>query len=984
MDASRVRRTFWEAKARIYMIVRFLPKATFQERSANATLTHSPQMNQIFYISRKPAEDFLTALDKAFKEPAEHPLLFHVYGIGGIGKSTLLDRVQETHQQQAHIAKFDFSGNIPANETPLKVMVKLYDQLPKPDIWNRKLFKSDPFIQLCEQYNQTLQRLETEPIEGEEVVKDDQRELAKELGSAAMYGLGALILTPIEPISGMTLGVSAIAEATKGTVTGVGAIKDRLLLKHPATKQDNQLQQLMLEPIPQLTKAFVEGLIRLQKPYEGLLPLPKEQKPIILILDHYEKVTSDFDLWLSEYLVKEKELQLHPIRLVLAGRYSLRKKLRNRDLIFERQLEKFDQPQTEAYLKRIGITDPKEIREISKATDGFPFHLDLIRQQMEEGRKINCSRDNRELVNRLLEGLNPTQKQVVQLAAYCRWFDEALIQKLMEANGIDFQTAVDTHLNCFGWLIEREFVIEEDYFRLNDVARDVLRRSQCKANQKKFRETHALLARYFERLANGEVNAEQAAPTRYENSKWREYTAESIYHALFAKRDEGQHQLLTHFFAGAYLKQMDVVTAPFAAVMAEAEIEDYELLPNDTRKFLTNINLAIGFGSFVLDKAPEQYEFKDEQGNSLGNSLKSQIEAALKTCLNSVDSLDELGKYAGLLYKSRRCRTLAERADLLLRAKEQAEQIATSTHPEFSSSLFFYVGNALDDLGHYEEAITSFDKALAIKDDFIGAWNNQGSALGNLGRHEEALVRFDKALAIKDDYSLAWNNRGGALANLERYEEAIASYDKALAIKDDYSLAWDNRGGALANLERYEEAIASYDKALAIKDDPATWNNRGIALMDSGRYEEAIASYDKALEIKPDDADHWSNQGLALSRLGRYDEALANQDQALKLQPEYPLWWTNQGIVLARSGRYEDALASCDKAVELQPDDESGYYGKACCYALQGDVDLAIENLQQAINLNPSRCRREAKRNSDFDSIREDERFQALLQGQTN
>lgn len=873
-------------------------------------------MNQIFYISRKPAEDFLTALDKAFKEePAEHPLLFQVYGIGGIGKSTLLDKVQETHQQQAHIAKFNFSGKIPANETPLKVMVELYDQLPKPDIWKRQLFKSDPFIRLCKQYNQTLQRLETEPIEGKQAVEDDQRELAKELGSAAMYGLGALILTPIEPVSAMTLGMSAIAEATKGTVTGVGAIKDRLLLKHPATKQDNQLQQLMLEPIPQLTKAFVEGLIRLQKPYEGFIPLPKEQKPIILILDHYEKVTSDFDLWLSEYLLKEKDLQLHPIRLVLAGRYSLRKKFpRNRDLIFERQLEKFDKPQTEAYLKRIGITAPREIREISKATDGFPFHLDLIRKQKEEGRKINCSRDNRELVDRLLEGLNPTQKQVVQLAAYCRWFDEPLIQKLMEANRIDFHTAVDANVNSFEWLIGREFVIEEDYFRLNDVARDVLRRSQYKVNQNKFRETHALLAKYFQRLANEEVNAEQAAPARYENSKWREYTAESLYHALFAKRDEGQHQLLTHFFAGAYLKQMDVVTAPFAAVMAEAEIEDYELLPNDTRKFLTNINLAIGFGSFVLDKAPEQYELKDEQGNSLGNSLKSQIEAALKTCLSSVDSLDGLGKYAGLLYKSLRCRTLAERTGLLLRAKEQAEQIATSTHPEFSSSLFFNVGNGL--------------------------------------------------------------------ARLERYEEAIASYDKALEVEPDFHEASYNRGIALGNLERYKEAIASYDKALEVKPDfHEAWNTRGDALFDLGRFEEAIVSYGKALEIKSDYPDPWSMRGIVLSRLGRYDEALANHNEALKLQPEFPLWWANRGIVLARSGRYEEAQVSCDKALELQPKDESGYYGKACCYALQGDVDLAVENLQQAINLNPPRCRREAKINHDFDSIREDERFQALLQG---
>jgi hypothetical protein len=47
---------------------------------------------------------------------------------------------------------------------------------------------------------------------------------------------------------------------------------------------------------------------------------------------------------------------------------------------------------------------------------------------------------------------------------------------------------------------------------------------------------------------------------------------------------------------------------------------------------------------------------------------------------------------------------------------------------------------------------------------------------------------------------------------------------------------------------------------------------------------------------------------------------------------------------------------------------------------LQGDVELAIANLQQAIHLNPDRCRREAKTNLDFDSIREDDRFQALIQ----
>lgn len=54
---------------------------------------------------------------------------------------------------------------------------------------------------------------------------------------------------------------------------------------------------------------------------------------------------------------------------------------------------------------------------------------------------------------------------------------------------------------------------------------------------------------------------------------------------------------------------------------------------------------------------------------------------------------------------------------------------------------------------------------------------------------------------------------------------------------------------------------------------------------------------------------------------------------------------------------------------------------KACCYALQGNIELAIENLQQAIHLSASRCRKEVKGNPDFDGIRNDEQFKALIQG---
>ena len=80
-------------------------------------------------------------------------------------------------------------------------------------------------------------------------------------------------------------------------------------------------------------------------------------------------------------------------------------------------------------------------------------------------------------------------------------------------------------------------------------------------------------------------------------------------------------------------------------------------------------------------------------------------------------------------------------------------------------------------------------------------------------------------------------------------------------------------------------------------------------------------------------------------------------------------------------GRLEEAIASCNKALELKPDDSAALYNKACCYAKHNNIDLAIENLQQAIKLNPEEYREMVKTDTDFDRIRGDKRFKALIQG---
>ncbi|MBD2164768.1 hypothetical protein H6G04_10170 [Calothrix membranacea FACHB-236] len=671
------------------------------------------------YISRQQAKDFFAKFAKALEFPESNPLLFQVYGFGGVGKTTLTNKLQEMHESQADFAVVSF-GLTPGIETPLKLMEKLYELLPKPTGLLRRdiLPKPDPFRSLYEQYHETFYKLKTEPAQGKSVDKEQQNTVKDwlELGTGMLLATGAGYLG--DPGTALSLGLDAAVKAggmLSDAPQALKSSKDRmqeLLQQHPATKNDKELQELMLEPIPKLTHAFAQGLI--QKAH-------KQKHSIVLVLDTYEKAPSDIDTWLWQYLLEDTTLKSYPVRIVVAGRRSLlekeswRKLQQDRDLIYEQRIDEFNKEQTKEFLQNIGITKPSEIQKIYKATKGLPYYLDWIRRQKEANRDIDFSRGNQAITELLLQGLSAKQKQIVQLAACCRWFDRSLIEYLMHKQGIDFETGACATSNCFDWLTKCDFVeFVQGQYRLDDVARDIFRLSFYQDDKTQFRATHELLAIYFDQKANQEVSADSPELEKYENADWRQYTAEFLYHALFARRDEGQRQFLFHLFASRYLKQLEVVMIPFAAVVTELAVENYRLLPDSTEKFLKSIKLGFLFSWVMLAEDPAKYEINYENGTG---PSKEEIEAALRPCLTQVDLLkDGLGKYAGLLYKALRSYP-SQRKDLLLRAVEQAELISTNTHPEFSSRLFLDVSHWLYKLREYEESLANHEKALAIKDD---------------------------------------------------------------------------------------------------------------------------------------------------------------------------------------------------------------------------------------------------------------------------
>src|SRR5262249_35793352 len=85
--------------------------------------------------------------------------------------------------------------------------------------------------------------------------------------------------------------------------------------------------------------------------------------------------------------------------------------------------------------------------------------------------------------------------------------------------------------------------------------------------------------------------------------------------------------------------------------------------------------------------------------------------------------------------------------------------------------------------GAYQEAVLLLESVLKLRPRDAGILLYLGNALQGLSRFDQALEHYDAALAVKPDSPETLSSRGNALTALERFDEALASHSAALALE---------------------------------------------------------------------------------------------------------------------------------------------------------------------------------------------------------
>ena len=267
-------------------------------------------------------------------------------------------------------------------------------------------------------------------------------------------------------------------------------------------------------------------------------------------------------------------------------------------------------------------------------------------------------------------------------------------------------------------------------------------------------------------------------------------------------------------------------------------------------------------------------------------------------------------------------------------------------------------GMALLESGRYEDAVESFNRALAVVRDLRSEPALHvllGETLHKLGRLDAAATHLDRALALDPDnvwfllarVDLARDRqraaglpvdghdrpavqtvrRAGREAWAEEFHlrlaEARQRCEAAIELEPESAFARVALGGVLRRMEEYETAATVLEEALALAPSRPVARDAHRALGEvfekQGRFEAAARHWRSALDIHPLDAtalEHFA--GLRL-RQARYEDALPLYRRLVEVTPFVAQAHVNLGVALYRTGRLPESLLALERALELAP-----------------------------------------------------------------
>jgi len=316
---------------------------------------------------------------------------------------------------------------------------------------------------------------------------------------------------------------------------------------------------------------------------------------------------------------------------------------------------------------------------------------------------------------------------------------------------------------------------------------------------------------------------------------------------------------------------------------------------------------------------------------------------------------------------------------------EQAWQSIARRNPR-SAEAFAHLGLIEARQEHYDDAIASYRKALALNPELPGLQMNLGLALFKAKDFKGAIKPFtaelkkhpgDQRLTIllgmahygmgdyfvaipylrkaadSDPQSLAlrlalahsclWSKQNQCV--LDVYKEILALNAESAEADMLAGEALDETGDDAGATEQFRAAVRSNPK------EPNVHFGLGYLLWNQNHYSEAATEFQAELENDPNHLQARAYLGDSYVHLNDYAKALPELEKAAA-GPSSALVHLDLGIVYGEQGRKDEAINELQKAIALNPKDVAPHWRLAKLYQSTGRKEEAKAEFAKASTMN--------------------------------
>ncbi|MCD4780822.1 MAG: tetratricopeptide repeat protein [Candidatus Omnitrophica bacterium] len=321
-------------------------------------------------------------------------------------------------------------------------------------------------------------------------------------------------------------------------------------------------------------------------------------------------------------------------------------------------------------------------------------------------------------------------------------------------------------------------------------------------------------------------------------------------------------------------------------------------------------------------------------------------------------------------------------SDKIIMIKDTIRKSPTKTR------LYALLGVDLILEGRYEEALSSYNKIIALKPDHARGYYERSNMHLIMGRADLALKDINKAIELDPFLIRAYISRQSIYIKQQKFELALVDLETALAINPFNDQTLIARGVYRAVLRDYDQALQDFNTVIELVPYHLVAHlYRAKLFKNHQKYEQALADVNWAIERDPDFLSAYAERSEIYTLQKKYDLALADLNTIIKNNRHHFIAYARRGFIQSLKGDYKDAIKDFNASLSYNPGDQSlyvhranalremGYYKdalkdynqtiengllaheayaqKAQLYGLRQQWDKALENINEAVRLQP-------------------------------